>query len=797
MPADASPSAPYVAPLRDFGRDDVGLVGGKNASLGEMLRALEDQGVRVPAGVAVTVEAFRAYVEHNDLSSQVDEALGELDSGAELREVGTRIRRAFGRGSFPEELEDQIRAAYREMCDAYGEEVDVAVRSSATAEDLPDASFAGQQETMLNITGEEDLLRAVQRCYTSLYTDRAIHYRAKKGFGGVEIGLSVAVQKMVRSGSACSGVMFTLDPDTGFPDVVVVNGAWGLGEHLVGGSVDPDEWVVHKPGLAREGVRPVIDRVRGRKQSKMVYGRGTTAATKVVDTRRRERETFVLSDDEVLQLARWGVAIEEHYGTPMDVEWAKDGDTGELFVVQARPETVQSRAGAGAVRSYRLETSDTPVVTGIAIGGSIASGKVRVVTSLEEGDALQEGEVLVTEMTDPDWVPLMSRAAAVITDFGGRTAHAAIVSRELGVTAVVGTGDGTAKLSDGQVVTVSCAGGDTGAVYDGELEWETEELDLSEIPETRTKVMMNLASPGAAMTWWRLPAEGIGLARMEFVVNHHIQVHPLALLRFDDVTDASVRSTIEDLTTGFDDLAEYYVERLSLGLARIAASRWPDPVIVRFSDFKSNEYADLVGGRQFEPEEENPMLGWRGAARYYSEEYREAFALECRAIARVRGEMGLSNVVVMVPFCRTPEEADRVLEILAEHGLSRGQDGLEVYVMCEVPSNVILADEFAQRFDGFSIGSNDLTQLVLGVDRDSGRLSDLFDERHPAVLTAMRTVIEAGHRAGIKVGICGQGPSDHPDLAQTLVEAGIDSMSINPDAVLATRRMVAELEART
>ena len=787
----------YVAPLRDFGRDDVGLVGGKNASLGEMLRALEDEGVRVPTGVAVTVEAFSAYVEHNALAKEVDEALAERDGGAELREVGTRIRRAFGRGSFPEALEEQIRAAYREMCDEYGEEVDVAVRSSATAEDLPDASFAGQQETLLNITGEEDLLRAVQRCYTSLYTDRAIHYRAEKGFGGVEIGLSVAVQKMVRSGSACSGVMFTLDPDTGFPDVVVINGAWGLGEHLVGGSVDPDEWVVHKPGLAREGVRPIIDRVRGRKQSKMVYGRGTTAATKVVDTRRRERETFVLSDDEALQLARWGVVIEEHYGVPMDVEWAKDGDTGELFVVQARPETVQSRTGAGAVRSYRLSTSDTPVVQGIAIGGSVASGKVRVVTSLEEGEALQEGEVLVTEMTDPDWVPLMSRASAVVTDLGGRTAHAAIVSRELGVTAVVGTGDATGKLSDGQVVTVSCAGGDTGQVFDGQLDWETEEIDLSDVPDTTTKVMMNLASPGAAMTWWRLPAEGIGLARMEFVVNHHIQVHPLALLHFDDVADAKVRSVIEELTTGFDDLAEYYVERLSLGVGRIAASRYPDPVIVRFSDFKSNEYAELVGGRQFEPDEENPMLGWRGAARYYSPEYREAFALECRAIARVRGVMGLSNVVVMVPFCRTPQEADRVLEILAENGLSRGQDGLEVYVMCEVPSNVILADEFAERFDGFSIGSNDLTQLVLGVDRDSGRLSDLFDERHPAVVSAMRTVIDAAHRAGIKVGICGQGPSDHPDLARTLVEAGIDSMSINPDAVLATRRMVAELEART
>ena len=786
----------FVAPLRDFGRDDVARVGGKNASLGEMLGALEDRGIRVPGGVAVTVEGFFHFLDHGDLRGKIDEAVRDLEGGAPLREVGARIRKTLGRAEFPSDLEEQVREAYRGLCDEYGEEVDVAVRSSATAEDLPDASFAGQQETLLNVTGEEDLLRAVQRCFTSLYTDRAIHYRSQKGFSHTDVGLSVAIQKMVRAGTACSGVMFTLDPDTGFPDVVVINGAWGLGEHLVGGSVEPDEWVVHKPGLAKDGVRPVVDKVRGAKQSKMVYDRGGTAATKVVDTRRREREALVLSDDEVLQLARWGLELEAHYGTPMDVEWAKDGDSDELYVLQARPETVRSREGGGSVRTYALEDGGaTPLVTGIAIGGAVSAGRVRVITSLEDGDALEDGDVLVTEMTDPDWVPLMSRAAAVVCDRGGRTAHAAIVSRELGVTAVVGCDDATRVLKDGQQVTVSCAGGDTGAVYDGRLDWTEEEVDLTDVPETRTKVYVNLASPGAAMTWWKAPADGIGLARMEFVVSNSIRVHPLALLQFDDLDDPAVRHQIEDIAVGYDDLGEYYVDRLSLGLAQIAASRYPDPVVVRLSDFKSNEYADLVGGRQFEPQEENPMLGWRGAARYSSPEYADAFALECAAVARARGLLGLDNIIIMIPFCRTPEEADVVLELLAKNGLERGVDGLQVYVMCEVPSNVLLADEFASRFDGLSIGSNDLTQLVLGVDRDSSRLADLFDERHPAVTKAMEQVIAACRAQGKYVGICGQGPSDHPELAEVLVRAGITSISVNPDVVISTRREVARIEA--
>ena len=601
-------------------------------------------------------------------------------------------------------------------------------------------------------------------------------------------------------------MLFTLEPDTGFTDVVVVNGAWGLGEHLVGGNVEPDEWVVFKPLLGiehardpssgdREGIRPIVDVRRGLKASKMVEARGEAASTKVVETRRRERETLVLSDDEVLTLARWGVAIERHYGRPMDVEWAKDGESGDLFVVQARPETVQSRASDAQLRTYSLDEHATPLTSGTAVGGAIAAGPARVLVDLDEAEAFADGDVLVTEMTDPDWVPVMARAAAVVTDRGGRTAHAAIVSRELGVPAVVGTGDATRVLEPDAEITVSCAEGDAGHVYDGVLSWTEQEVDLGDLPRTRTKVMLNLASPGAAFRWWRLPADGVGLARMEFIVSDQIKAHPMALVRFDDLTDRAVRRRIEDLAAGFDDLTEYFVTTLAHGIARIAASQWPEPVVVRTSDFKTNEYADLVGGRIFEPEEANPMLGWRGASRYYAEEYREAFALECRALKRVREEIGLDNVVVMLPFVRTLEEADRVLQVMAEHGLRRGEHGLRVYVMCEIPSNVLLARQFAERFDGLSIGSNDLTQLVLGVDRDSERLTHLFDERDEAVKAAIRMVIEQAHDAGAVVGICGQGPSDHPELAAFLVEAGIDSMSLNPDAFVTVRRRVAEVEA--
>jgi len=792
----------FVRPLESFGIDDVDVVGGKNASLGEMLGALKARGVRVPDGLAVTVAGYRLFTAHNDLDDVIAATVDGLDvtDDRELARAGSVIRRAVTRGEFPSALADQIRDGYSELsqlCDM--DEADVAVRSSATAEDLPDASFAGQQETMLNVTGAEDVLDAVRYCYASLFTDRAIAYRARHGFDHREVGLSVTIQKMVRSGKAGSGVMFTLDPDTGFPDVVVINAAWGLGDHLVGGNVEPDEWMVFKPALDSEEQaqvhRPIIDRKLGSKLSKEVYATGEVAATKVVDCRRRERESFVLDDDEVTQLARWGAVIEQHYGRPMDIEWAKDGDTGDLFVVQARPETVQSRSSAAAITTYEVRTSETPIVRGIAVGGSVAAGTVRVLTSMQESDRFEEGDVLVTEMTDPDWGPILARAGAVVTDRGGRTAHAAIISRELGIPAVVGADDATAVLEDGMVVTVSCAEGDEGRVYAGEVDWDEFEIDLSNLPETDTDIMLILASPGAAFRWWKLPADGVGLARTEFIVMDNVRVHPLALLHFDDVEDPEVRRTIEEITVGYHDLGAYFVDSLSSGIARIAATRFPAPVIVRMSDFKSNEYADLIGGTQFEPTESNPMLGWRGASRYVNGPYEEAFGLECEAILRVRTQMGLDNVVVMLPFVRTLDEADTVLAFMAERGLERGRDGLKIFVMAEIPANVFLAEQFAERFDGFSIGSNDLTQLVLGVDRDSSQLAHLFDERNPAVLAAIERIISAGKAAGRKVGICGQGPSDHPDFAEFLVRHGIDSIAVNPDALVNTRRVVAAIEA--
>ncbi|MBT8214406.1 MAG: phosphoenolpyruvate synthase [Acidimicrobiia bacterium] len=792
----------FVQPLDSFGRDDVEIVGGKNSSLGEMLGTLKSRGVRVPDGIAVTVAGYREYIAHNGLEGLISETVEGLveSDDRELAKAGNAIRRAIGRGEFPPALAEQIRDGYAMLSREFDmEEADVAVRSSATAEDLPDASFAGQQETMLNVAGADDVLDAVRYCYASLFTDRAIAYRARHGFDHSQVGLSVGIQKMVRSGKAGSGVMFTLDPDTGFPDVVVVNASWGLGEHLVQGNVEPDEWMVFKPTLGTgddaEPLRPIIDRKLGSKLSKEVYATGEVAATKIVDCRRRERESFVLTDDEVVKLARWGAMIEEHYGHPMDIEWAKDGDSGELFVVQARPETVQSRSDTAAITTYKVRTDATPLVRGTAVGGSVATGTVRILSSMDESGRFGDGDVLVTEMTDPDWGPVLARAGAVVTDRGGRTAHAAIISRELGIPAVVGTDTATAVLEDGMVVTVSCAEGDDGRVYDGTVDWDEIEVDLQDLPETQTDIMLILASPGAAFRWWKLPADGVGLARTEFIVTDHIQAHPLALLHFDDIEDPTVRATIEEITVGYDNLGTYFVDRLSSGIARIAASRYPAPVIVRMSDFKSNEYADLIGGTQFEPIESNPMLGWRGASRYADGPYQEAFGLECKAIRIVREEMGLDNVVVMLPFVRTLEEADSVMALMEEHGLKRGLNGLEIFVMAEIPANVFLADQFAERFDGFSIGSNDMTQLVLGVDRDSSQLAHLFDERNPAVLAAIERVIAAGRAAGRKVGICGQGPSDHPDLAEFLVRHGIDSIAVNPDALAHTRRLVAAIEA--
>jgi pyruvate,water dikinase len=796
-PPSASPSNDWIRWFEDIVSADIEVVGGKNASLGEMIATLHEQGVRVPRGFAITTAAYRKFLRHNEIDEEIDQRVREFESGGTaLSATGKAIRSLIRNGLFPDEVAGSIRAAYEELSAHYKSgPSDVAVRSSAVAEDLPDASFAGQLDTFLNVRGDEALLDAVLACYASLFTDRAIAYRAKRGIVQHEIDLSVGVQKMVRSDKAGAGVMFTLDTETGFPDVVLINAAWGIGELVVQGSVIPDQYMVFKPLLQRNHCMPIIEKTLGEKARKMVYAEKVEGPTVSVETSRAERTAFVLDDDEILQLARWACVIEEHYGRPMDIEWAKDGELGRLFILQARPETVHSRAGA-TLRVYRRTGEGKALLTGIAVGGAIVQGRVVRLSSPEEADRVEEGDILVTEMTDPDWGPIMERVAGIVTDLGGRTCHAAIVSRELGVPAVVGTGNATRLLESGQEITLSCAEGEEAIVYEGKVDFETEDLDVTDAPETATRIMLNIASPGAAFRWWRLPCEGIGLARMEFIINNIIKIHPMALVRFHTLEDNAAREEILRLTAGYADRTGYFVERLARGIAKIAASQYPHPAIVRMSDFKTNEYADLVGGRQFEPTESNPMLGFRGASRYYSDEYREGFALECRAIRMVREEIGLDNVVVMIPFCRTPAEADRVLEVMAENGLERGVRGLEVYVMCEIPSNVILAREFAERFDGFSIGSNDLTQLVLGVDRDSGKLEHLFDERDEAVTRMIRRVIEEGRAMGCKVGICGQAPSDHPEFASFLVECGIDSMSLNPDSVLGVKRRVAEAEAR-
>lgn len=776
---------------------DVELVGGKNASLGELIGALKEKGVQVPDGFATTSAAYWSYVQTDNLKDKIYDHLERFKAGKEtLAEAGKAIRKAFMHTPFPEEIAEPIRHAYRELSQRYGrDEVDVAVRSSATAEDLPDASFAGQQETFLNISGEKDLLHACRECYASLFTNRAISYREEKGFDHLSVALSIGVQKMVRSDKASAGVMFSIDTESGFPNVALITGSWGLGEMVVQGSVTPDQYSVFKPLLDKEGLSPILEKTLGDKAKKMVYGPEGGKSTRVVKTSGKEREAYVLDDAEILQLARWACIIEQHYGLPMDMEWAKDGDTGELFIVQARPETVQSQKVGGSLKTYRLKEPGEEILTGLSIGDAIASGKVCRVLSAKDIDQVQDGSILVTEMTDPDWVPVMKRVAGIVTDYGGRTCHAAIVSRELGIPAIVGTGHGTLDLKDGRSVTISCAGGDQGVVYDGELAFEATEVSLDDLPQTRTKIMMNIASPGAAFSWWQLPAQGIGLARMEFIINSLIKIHPMALIHYDDLEDKDAWKRIRELTQGYTDKREYFVDKLSRGIAKIAASQYPHPVIVRMSDFKTNEYANLIGGNAFEPKEENPMLGFRGASRYYNDRYREGFELECQAIRRVREEIGMDNIKIMVPFCRRLQEADRVLEVMANNGLRRGENGLEIYVMCEIPSNVLLASQFADRFDGFSIGSNDLTQLVLGVDRDSGELSDLFDERDEAVKCAIEMVIKAAHEKGRKVGICGQGPSDHPDFAAFLVRAGIDSISLNPDSVISVIREVAKQEA--
>ncbi len=788
----------YIRWFEDISNEDVGLVGGKNASLGEMIRSLKDENVRVPDGYATTAEAYREFLKENDIDKKIAELIDDLKAGRKpLEQVGKKIRRMFIDSRFPEEVEEDIRKSYVKLCEKYAvEEVDVAVRSSATAEDLPGASFAGQQETYLNVTGEKELVDACRRCYASLFTDRAISYRTEKGFDHMKVALSIGIQKMVRSDLCGSGVMFSLDTDTGFPDLVVINAAFGLGENVVQGSVNPDEYQVFKPLLGQSKYRPIIEKKAGAKEKKMVYSSGGNETTRNVDTSVEERNSFVLEDDEILRLARWAMVIEKHYDKPMDMEWAKDGKTGELYVVQARPETVHSQKKSSMLNTYSLKQKGEVLIRGLAIGESIASGKAQIIKSAEHIDRFEEGAILVTGMTDPDWVPIMKKSAGIITDHGGRTSHAAIVSRELGLPAIVGTGEATGIIKDGEEITISCAEGNQGNVYRGKLQYEERRINMEDLPSTKTQIMINIASPDAAFRWWQLPAKGIGLARMEFIINNAIKIHPMALVNFDDVRDEQAREFIQKATVRYKNKSDYFVDNLARGIARIASSQYPEKVIVRMSDFKTNEYANLVGGSAFEPDEQNPMLGFRGASRYYNDKYRAGFALECRAIKKVRQEIGLTNVLIMIPFCRTPQEGDRVLEVLEENGLRRGEDGLEVYVMCEIPANITLTEQFAQRFDGFSIGSNDLTQLMLGVDRDSGELKELFDERNEAIKSVIADLIKRAHKENKKVGICGQAPSDYPEFAQFLVEQGIDSISLNPDSVIDIVKRVSEIESK-
>jgi pyruvate,water dikinase len=791
----------WVRWFDEVGMGDVPVVGGKNASLGEMRRSLTPLGIRTPDGFATTADAYRGFLRDSGLEQVITGALDGLDVDDidSLQAAGQTVRGAMLAAPLPAALVDAVAAAYRRLEAEYGANCDVAVRSSATAEDLPDASFAGQQETYLNIHGEAMVLDAVRRCFASLFTDRAIVYRVHRGYDHGQVALSVGVQKMVRSDLSSAGVMFSIDTETGFANAVLITGAYGLGESVVQGTVNPDEFYVFKPTLAT-GHRPILQKRLGTKEFKLVYEEGGTRQIRSVPVPDLDRERFVLTDDELLTLARWAVLVEEHYSqlrgtaTPMDIEWAKDGRTGDLFLVQARPETVHAQRDAMVLERYTLQARGDVLAVGRAVGEKIGQGPARIIRATADLEQLAQGEVLVTEMTDPDWEPIMKRASAVVTDRGGRTCHAAIVSRELGIPAIVGTGTGTGTIGTGQDVTVSCAEGEQGVVYRGRLPVHVEHISLADLPNPRTKIMMNVANPAEAFSLSFLPNDGVGLARLEFIITTHVRTHPMALLRPGDVRDPKERREIERLTRGYADKGQYFVDRLAEGVAMIAAAFWPKDVIVRLSDFKTNEYAGLLGGSAFEPKEENPMLGFRGASRYYDDRYRDGFALECRALRKVREEMGLENVKLMVPFCRTVEEGRRVVDEMARHGLVQGEHGLEIYVMCEIPANVTLAREFAEVFDGFSIGSNDLTQLVLGVDRDSELVAHLFDERNEAVTKTIAHVIHAAQAAGRKIGICGQAPSDYPEFARFLVREGIDSISLNPDSVLKTMAAVVEME---
>lgn len=773
----------YTIQFQKIRNSDVATVGGKNASLGEMLSELSPKGIKIPDGFATTAEAFRIFLDENKLSELLDKKLKELDTVklSNLSEIGESCRSLISNGVFSQKMKDDFLEAYRDL--SKGEKISVAVRSSATAEDLPTASFAGQHDSFLNIEGEENLLDAIHRCYVSLFNDRAIKYRVDNGFDHMHVALSVGVQRMVRSDIGSAGVIFSIDPETGFENVIYITSAWGLGENVVQGAVNPDEFYAFKPSIEK-GIRSLIFKKMGEKENKMVYAKGGERPVANIKTSQAERNSFSLEPEEVGTLASWSYKIEKHYKLPMDIEWAKDGLTGELFIVQARPETVHGQKTGITVKEYTLLSKAIPITKGKAVGTSIASGRVCIVKSIADSAKVKDGDIIVADITNPDWNSMLRRAVSIVTNKGGRTSHASIVARELGIHAVVGTGDATEKLQDGQIITVSCIEGDEGMIYDGKLEWSEKEINIGAIKPTKTKPMFILADPFRAFRLSFYPNEGVGLLRMEFIISNAIRIHPMALVNYNNMPESNDKRAIAAITQHYPDKKKYFIEKLSENLAMVAAAFYPKDVIIRMSDFKTNEYAQLIGGKPFEPEEENPMLGFRGASRYYNERYKEGFGLECEAMRIVRDEMGLTNVKLMIPFCRTVEEGKKVLKTMKEFGLESGKNGLEVYVMAEIPSNVILAKEFAEIFDGFSIGSNDLTQLTLGIDRDSAIVADLFDENNEAVKSMLKSVIRTAKEAGKKIRLCGQAPSDYPAFAQFLVENGIDSISFNPDALL-------------
>lgn len=783
----------YLKFFEELSINDIPQVGGKNASLGEMYHHLRPKGVNLPNGVATTADAYRYFLNQAGLVQRIADTLQglQVNDVHDLARRGQTVRAMITGAQLPADLEDEIKQGYRELCRRCGHQGDmvVAIRSSATAEDLPNASFAGQQATFLNISGEHDVLKAVKECIASLFTDRAIVYRVTNGFDHQKVALSVGIQQMVAVRSECAGILFTIDTESGFKNAVVVSSIYGLGENIVQGHVSPDEFIVFKPTMA------ILKHKLGTKKLKMVPAGNNR--TKNVAVPVRDQQRYSISDDQVRMLAHWGMLIEEHYGHPMDIEWALDEDDRQLYIVQARAETVQSRRNANIIEEYRLLHEGPVIITGTSVGNKIGAGRANKIMSVKDIDDFREGDVLVTEMTDPDWVPIMKIASAIVTDKGGRTCHAAIVSRELGIPCVVGTGNASQLIRDGQDITVSCNGGsDQGAVYDGILQFEVHRTNIKNLERPRTKIMMNIGSPDQAFAYSLIPNDGVGLAREEFIIDSHIKIHPLALLHFDQVKDKATRAQINKLTSGYQDKAQYFIDKLAEGVGIIGAAFYPNDVIIRFSDFKTNEYANLIGGKQFEPAENNPMIGWRGASRYYSEAYREAFELECRAIKKVRDEMGITNIKAMIPFCRNLDEAHKVLAIMAANGLRRGENGFQAYMMVEVPSNVILAEQFAELFDGFSIGSNDLTQLTLGVDRDNHTVAHVYDENNEAVKALIRTVVHIAKKKGVKIGLCGQAPSDYPEFARFLVETGIDSMSLAPDTVVKTTIDIKKTEDR-